>query len=197
MGLYKVQRLPFGISSAPAIFQRTMDSFLKHIPNTIVYLNDILITGKTQEEHDTILEKALTTLQDAGLSLSKEKCKFNQDGVSFLGHYINKHGITPLAARVEAITKMRQPTRITELRTFLGMMNYYHKFVPNMATKLEPLYKLLRKENYWKWEKEQDEAFHKAKNILKSSPILTHYQADLPLVLATDASAYGVGAVLL
>ena len=115
---------------------------------------------------------------------------------AYCGHVINGSGIKPVAAKVEAIQNAPAPENVTQLRAFLGMLNCYHRFLPHIATVLAPLHKLLRQDTTWCWENEQQRAFEAAKKRLQSAELLEHFQPDLELILASDASDYGVGAVL-
>ncbi|XP_063954090.1 uncharacterized protein K02A2.6-like [Lytechinus pictus] len=195
-GLFQYTRMPFGISTAPAVFQRTMDNLLAGIPGVAVYLDDLLVTGSSEAEHLNNLEQVLKRLKNAGLRLKREKCEFLVKEVKYLGHMVSAEGLQPTEDRVRAITEMAAPTNIKELRAFLGMLNYYGKFMQNLSTVLEPLHRLLRNTSHWQWGKEQKAAFQRAKESLKSAKILTHYDSTKQLVLSCDASPYGVGAVL-
>ncbi|XP_041823137.1 uncharacterized protein K02A2.6-like [Melanotaenia boesemani] len=195
-GLFTYNRLPFGVSSAPAIFQRTMESLLQGLPGVAVYLDDILVTGKEEAEHLSTLDEVLRRLKEAGLRLRRRKCAFLRNEVEYLGHMINAEGLHPVQSKVTAIEEAPRPTNVTELKAYLGLLNYYNKFLPNLATHLAPLHQLLRKESQWTWNKEQEDAFSLSKQMLKSTKVLSHYSADKELVLACDASPYGVGAVL-
>ena len=195
-GLCKFTRLPFGVASAPAIFQRTMETFLKDLPMTCVYIDDILVAGKTPQDHLSNLTAVLSRLQDAGLRLKKEKCSFCVPEVEYLGHIITAEGLKPSPRKVKAVVDAPQPTKLSELKAFLGLLSYYTKFLPNLATSLAPLYKLLQKNQKWQWGTEQENAYKEAKHLLTTAQILTHFDSDKPLVLACDASPYGVEAVL-
>ena len=195
-GLFRVNRLPYGVSSSPAIFQRTMETLLKDVENVVVYIDDIVVYGKTVREHNETLQVVLEKLARAGLVLKKGKCKWNQDSIVFLGHIIDRDGIRPMKAKVEAIQKMRPPNNVSELRKVLGMINYYHKFLPSSAIVLEPLHKLLRKDIPWMWGEQQCNAFKKIKELLSSTTVLTHFDPRHPIVLTVDASPYGIGAIL-
>ena len=140
-GLYN--RLPFRISSAPAIFQRTIENILQNLPQTCVYLDDILITGKTEKEHLQNLENVLTCLENSGLRLKQQKCSFMLPSVDYLGHTISSEGLQPTKEKIRAITDAPTPTNVAQLRSFLGLVNYYGKFLPQLATTLAPLYSLL------------------------------------------------------
>jgi len=195
-GLFQYNRLPFGVSSAPGIFQRTMENLLLGIPQVIVRMDNILISGKDDNNHIANLEAVLKKLSEAGLRLQKEKCFFMVLDVTYCGYEINGRGIKPLEAKVEAIHNAPVPENVTQLRAFLGMLNYYHRFLPDIATVLEPLQKLLRQGTKWCWKTEQQVAFDKSKKLLQSANLLVHFQPDLELILVSDTSDYGVGAVL-
>ena len=139
-GLYCYNRLPFGISAAPSIFQRTMENVLQGIPNTCIYLDDLLVTGDTQESHLANLEVVLSKLQTAGLRLKRSKCTFMMPSVEYLGHQISTKGIQPTEDKVRAIKDAPVPTDVTQLRSFVGLVNYYGKFLPNLSSVLAPLY---------------------------------------------------------
>ena len=195
-GLFKYSRLPFGIASAPAIFQRVMEGLLQNIPGVIIYLDDVLITGRTNEEHLRSLEKVLTKMEEAGLRLKAEKCTFMNASVEYLGHRIDAQGLHPLKEKVEAVRNAPNPTNVSELKAFLGLLTYYNRFLSNLCNVLSPLYRLLRKEVKWQWTMKEEEAFNKAKDLLTSAPLLVHYDPSKDLILSVDASPYGVGAVL-
>jgi hypothetical protein len=127
-GLFQYNRLAFGISSAPGIFQRTMENLLQGIPCVVVRLDDILVTGKNRQEHLIHLEQVLQKLESAGVKLKREKCIFMADEVIYLGHQINKRRIQPTEEKVQAIKDLPKPTNVKELQVFLGMLNYYLKY---------------------------------------------------------------------
>ena len=195
-GLYQYNRLPFGVSSAPGIFQRTMENLLQGIPHVVVRIDDILVSGKDELNHLANLEKVLSRLSSAGLRLRLDKCLFMQSSVTYCGYVITGDGIQPMAAKVEAIKNAPEPKDVSQLRAFLGLLNYYHHFLPDVATVLEPLHQLLRKGSKWAWLEQQQTAFEEAKELLQSTDLLVHFDPEKELVLATDASDYGVGAVL-
>ncbi|KAJ8333797.1 hypothetical protein SKAU_G00411160 [Synaphobranchus kaupii] len=194
-GLFVYNRLPFGISSAPSIFQRIMENLMKDLP-VVVFLDDLLVTGCTEKEHLDNLQKVLQRLQENGLRVKRPKCEFAKTQIEYLGHVLDEHGIHPSKDKVRAIQEPPAPTNITELQAFLGLFNYYGRLVPQQSTVLAPLYKLLRADVKWKWTGEQQAAFVKCKELLTSDQVLAHYDLSLPLTLACDASAYGIGAVI-
>ncbi|UYV69343.1 K02A2.6-like, partial [Cordylochernes scorpioides] len=195
-GLFKVNRLPFGVSCAPGIFQRRMESLIAKIPGVVIYLDDILVTGKDEMEHDLRLREVLKSIQRMGLTLKKEKCEFKKSSLIFLGCRIDAEGIHPTEEKCEAIKNFPKPENKKELQSFLGLLNFYSKFLKDRTTVLEPLHRLLNKRNFWKWKEVEDRAFREAKNLIQSDLVLTPYDATKPLVLACDASPFGVGAVL-
>ena len=195
-GLYRYTRLPFGIASAPAIFQRTMDSILQGCAGSACYIDDIILTGKDDEEHLKRLEEVMERLLRHGVKVKLPKCKFLSPSLEFLGHRIDADGIHTTEVKLKAILQAPAPRNVQELRSFLGLINYYGKFLPNAATVLNPLNHLLHKDVKWKWSKECQASFELAKKTLTSSKVLTHYDPKLPIRLAGDASAYGIGAVI-
>ena len=195
-GLFKYNRLPFGVSSAPAIFQRSMETLLRGLNGVSVYLDDILVTGSTHENHLHNLAAVLEQIEQAGLRLNRSKCFFLQPRLEYLGHVIDEAGRHPTEDKIRAIKEAPAPTNITELCSFFGMITYYSKFLPNMSTKLTPLYALLAKKKRWSWHTKEEAAFQLAKQALHSDAVLVHFDSSKPLILACDASQYGIGAVL-
>lgn len=195
-GLYRYNRLPFGVSAAPSIFQRTIDSLVAGIPNVVAFLDDLLITGSNEAAHWANVETVLQKLEDAGLRLKREKCVFGASEVVYLGHRINADGLQPTKEKVEAVVKAPSPRDMTELKSYLGLINYYGKFLPNLSSLLAPLHLLMRKDTQWAWGDAQQEAFEESKELLTSAKVLVHFDPNLDLIVSCDASPYGVGAVL-
>ena len=193
-GLFRYNRLPFGVSSAPATFKAydglvvTGNQACMHL-----YIDDILVTSESESEH---LDEVLKRLKEAGVTLKRSKCYFLQPEVEYLGHKVSKAGLSPTDAKVRAILEAPAPENVFQLRSFLGLLNYYGILLPSLFSTLAPLHTLLAKGKSWSWEKPQQVAFEKAKKLLTSSKILAHYDSKNNLVLACDASSYGVGAVL-
>lgn len=195
-GLFEFMSMPFGISTASSIFQREMDKLLSGLSHVAVFQDDIVVTGRDRQHHDEKLDAVLLRLREAGLTLKREKCVIASDSVQYLGHMIDREGLRPIPERIIAINEMPAPQNVTQLKSFLGMINYYGHFLPNLATILAPLYKLLRKNEEWSWTKECQQTFNKAKELLKSSKVLTHYSTEHPIRVSADASGTGLGAVL-
>lgn len=194
-GLYRYKRLPFGVKSAPAIFQSVIDRILANPEGVASILDDILI-GTKVSEHVERVDTVLQRLSDHNVVAKKPKCRFKVPEVSYFGHMINAEGRACMKDKVQAILKARKPENVAELRTFLGIVGYYGSFIPNLSTKFAPLYRLLRNETPWQWGNDCDEAFQAVKEELTSDRILVHYDPTKPLILATDASPEGVGAVI-
>ena len=195
-GLFRYTRLPFGVASAPAIFQRIMESILRDLPHVCVYLDDILVTGESEAAHLCNLATVLDRLESAGIRLKREKCAFMLPEVEYLGHRISARSLQPLASKVRAISEAPTPTNVSQLKSFLGLLNYYGRFLPDLATLLAPLYELLQSTRRWSWDKSQSRAFELAKKALTTSSLLTHFDPKKPVLVSCDATPYGVGAVL-
>lgn len=195
-GLFAYTRLVFGLSSAPAIFQRVMEGLLAGIGGVLCLLDDVLITGQDRFQHLERLHQVLQRLQDAGLVLQKEKCEFFKNEINYLGYVINKKGLKKSPEKIKAIEQAPVPTNVSQLQSFLGLVNYYRCFVSDASTILSPLYELLRKGKKWKWSKTENEAFLGIKKILTSDQILTHFNPDAKIILTVDASPNGLGAIL-
>ena len=169
---------------------------LQGIDGVICYIDDILVTGSTDDEHLERLEEVLKRVKEYGLRVKKNKCEFLQPLVEYLGHQVDADGLHTLPSKVSAIVQAPEPENEQQLMSFLGLLNYYAKFISNLATVIHPLNRFLRQDVRWEWTKECAKAFQQAKQSLVSSKVLAHYDAKLPIKLAADASAYGIGAVI-
>lgn len=141
-GLNHYNRLPFGITSAPAVFQHAMDQILSGLSRVRCYLHDILVTGTTEEEHLKNLDGVLQRLKDYGLRVCKSKCEFFQSSVKYLGHVIDAEGLLKVPSKVKAIMDVPAPKNVSQLRSYLGLLNYYGRFIPNVSSRLIPLHQL-------------------------------------------------------
>ncbi|XP_055522452.1 uncharacterized protein K02A2.6-like [Wyeomyia smithii] len=195
-GLYRPTRLMYGIASAPAIWQRLMEQVLNGIPGVTVFLDDIRVTGPNDLIHLQRLEDVLKRLSSYNMRINLEKCQFFENAIEYCGYLIDKVGIHKVPGKIDAVQNMPIPKNKDQVRSFVGLVNYYGRFFPNLSTTLYPLNNLLKNTVPFVWSKECDEAFNKIKCEMQSEKILAHYDSTLPLVLATDASPYGVGAVL-
>ena len=197
-GRYCFKRLPFGITLAPEHFQRRMSSILAlaGLQGVVCQMDDILIHGKDQAQHDDRLKAVLHRLREAGLTLNSEKCQFSRSCVKFLGHIVDQLGIHPDPDKVAAILQVQPPTDISALRRFLGMENQMSKFCPFLADKTKALREKLNKCNEWTWGNAQEIAFQNVKKSHSSEPILALYDPNNETTVAADTSAYGLGAVI-
>lgn len=195
-GLYTVHRLAFGVKASPGIFQRLMTSLVAGITGVAVLIDDIIISGSTRSEMHQRLDTVLERINRAGLRLNMNKCKFAKERVEFLGFVIDVDGIHPAPSKVESIMKTPPPKNKQELQAFLGLYNFYERFIPKKATILEPLHRLLDKNVPWHWTEQERNAFNTAKRLITCDLTLVHYDVHKPLVLTCDSSEYGVGAVL-
>lgn len=127
-----------------------------------MYLDDIILTGKDDKDHIQTLDQVLLRLEDAGLRLKRSKCQFMEKEVTFLGHRVDKTGLHLLPAKVKAVQEAPAPTSVTELKAYLGLLNFYSKFLPNLSTLLAPLHKLLRKDEPWSWGRGQEMTFEQS-----------------------------------
>ncbi|XP_041369851.1 uncharacterized protein K02A2.6-like [Gigantopelta aegis] len=194
--LYHYQCLPYGVSSSPGIFQCTMECLFHNIPNFVAYLDNLIITGSNDDEHLENVSKVLEKLSQSGLRLKRSKCQFMAEKMMVLGHVIREQGIQPCEAKVKAVHDAPVPTNITELKAYLGLVNYYHRYLPNLSSMLAPLYDLLKKNMVWRWSSKQQQVFDSYKRLLCSDTLLVHYDLEKKMILSCNTSPYGVGAVL-
>ncbi|GBG78493.1 hypothetical protein CBR_g26521 [Chara braunii] len=197
-GLYEFTVMPFGLTNAPATFQSLMDKVLREQIGrfVVVYLDDILIFSKSMEEHLKHLEEVLAVLKKTQLHLNLEKSEFGKDSVIYLGHRLSAAGLEPEATKIEVIRDWPQPVNIRELRSFLGLSSYYWKFVPRFSIIARPLSRLTSENVSYAWDAACTEAFRTLKEALVSYPVLRIADPKLTFVVTTDASQYGIGAVL-
>ena len=195
-GLFKVNRLPFGVASSPALWQRTMDSILINLPGVCCFVDDILVAAKTETEHLNRLKAVFKRLQENDLLIKPEKCVFMTKEISYLGFKITDKGLFKTDEKIKAIKESLAPTNVSEVRSFLGLVTFYSKFVPNLATIAAPIYQLTRKNVPFDWNEECQKAFQSLKQELISNRFLTYFNPKLPLIVSCDASPVGLGAVL-
>ena len=192
---YRFNRLPFGISSAPENFQRRMSEILEGLTGLVCLMDDILIFGKSKTEHDERFHAVLQRLQQAGVTLKREKCLFSQQSVKFLSHLVGGGELKPDPEKVKAIQEMPEPSNIGDTRRFLGLINQQARYITQLAEKTEPLRSLLVQRNQWMCGPSQKVAFENIKKELTQAPALAFY-LDRETVLSADASSFRLGAVL-
>ncbi|GFX34622.1 retrovirus-related Pol polyprotein from transposon 297 [Trichonephila clavipes] len=197
-GTFAFLRLPFGLSGAAPNFQNIIDIILKPVIGRFVtvYMDDVIITSPSFNEHLDHLNQVFTLLRDAGLTLNKEKCHFARDKLKYLGFVISKEGIETDNSKVKAITEMKPPKNSKEVSTFLGMAGWYQKFIPKYADIFEPLYRLKKKRAKFNWSTEAQDSFDKIKRALTEAPVLQLPNFIEQFNLFTDSSGVGIGAVL-
>ena len=195
-GNYKMIRLPFGVKTAPAIFQSIMDAMLAGLEFATAYLDDIIIVSKSADEHILHLKEVLNRLENYGFRVKAEKCSFFGQSINYLGLIIDKNGRRPDPSKTKAITEMPRPTDVSTLRSYLGMINHYQQFVRNMRFIRKPLDDLLKKDTEFKWDQNCEKAFEKFKEILTSNLLLTHYDPKMEIIVSADASESGIGGVI-
>lgn len=143
-GLFQYTQLPFGIAPAPSRFQRIIDSLIQDVPHVVGYLDDTLVTGKNEAEHQANLDTVLQRFEEYGIGLKKEKCAFSVPNVTCFGHGIDEKGLRPTDEKVRAVKETPAPTNVSELKAYLGLLSYYGRFLPSLSTVLAPLHSLLR-----------------------------------------------------
>ena len=195
-GLFRYNRLSFGIKTAPSIWQRAMETTLQGIPTIEVMLDDISVTGNYDAAHLENLEAVLKRLAEKKLRINVQKYRIFVQRIEYCGHEIDKDGLHKTNAKIEAVQNAPRPQDFSSVRGFLGLVNYYHRFLPNISSVLHRLNQLLEKDHTWEWSHECEDAFKEANRLVTSEQVLGHYDPDLPVRVACDASPYGLGAVL-
>lgn len=197
-GKYEYLKVPFGLSNAPYIFQRTVDTILSKLRFTkiLIYLDDILIPSKTESEGLEILRDVLEILQQHNITLNLSKCKFLQTKINYLGYQIAEGTLTPSPNKQNAIDNFPTPQSVHNVRQFLGLVGHFRKFVPQFSQKSRPLTQLLRKDMTWTWSTSEQKSFDMLRKSLTQSPILNIYDPNSENILCTDASRMGVAGIL-
>lgn len=196
LGLYQFTRMPMGYAGSPANWQRVMDSILADIPGVLGFQDDIIVSAKTRDEHSKRLAEVLKRLHENDLRLNMKKCSFFKDSITFCGFEYSHKGIAKCFDKVTAVVKAATPTNVTEVRSFLGLVQFYSSFVPKLAEIAFPLYRLLQKDVEFKWSEQCERSFRLIKEIMTSDQVLVPFDTTKPVVLATDASPFGVSAIL-
>lgn len=187
----------FGITCAPEIFQKTLEQILSGCEGCFNYIDDIIIFGSTRQVHDKRVKKVLEKLKASNVELNRKKCVFGVSEILFLGHKLTAEGIRPDEDKLSAIKMFREPKTMEETRSFLGLVNYVGKFLPDLATVTEPLRKLTRKSETFAWNQQQSEAFRKLKKMMSADALLGYFDVKNKTQVIADASPVGLGAVLI
>ena len=195
LGLFAWNKLPYGVKVGTAIFQERIDEDLWGIPLAAWRVDDIICTGRNDEEHLNVLTQIVERLEKSGFRCNLKKTSFLQPEVVFLGYVINSHGIRPLESKVETLKQAKYPENLTELVSFLSAVQYYGRFIRNLSTIVEPL-NVLRRGVPWNFGVKEKNAFDRLREALASTDVLVPYHTDLLISIETDASATGLGAVI-
>lgn len=198
-GHYQWTCLPFGLKTAPAIFQRILSNIIRRHKLSgfaVNFIDDIIVFSKTFEEHITHLSRLFEAISTEGFRLKFSKCNFAKNHANYLGHRIENNSVKPLKDYLTAVKNFPAPETRKNIRQFLGKINFHHKFIPHIAIILDPLHNLLRKEVAFNWSEACQEAFDKIKTLMCSEPVLKIFDPEAPIDIYTDASIKGVGAVL-
>lgn len=196
-GRFRYKRLPFGITSAPEFFHKTIYDIVGDLTGVEIYIDDILIHAPTQEGHDNKLREVLTRFRKAGLKLNSSKCHFSQKSVKFLGNVISKDGIEPSPDKVQAILTAKRPTNKSEVRSLLGLVTYLARFCPRLSEVNKPLRDLTKESVDFCWEGAQEQSFSKIKDLVVNAPVLALFDPNKEVTVNVDASKHSLGAVLL
>ena len=196
-GLFKFNRLPFGLASAPAIFQRFIGQLLNNIEGVIVYLDDILICSPNKDIQLKRLKIVLSRLNNANVKLNVNKCIIDVDKLQFLGYVLSGDGVSPSKEKVRAIMEAPVPQNVSELQSFIGLITYYSRFIHKFSEILAPLYDLISKNVKFIWSAKCDASYKHVKKCISESKLLTCFKGNCNLILEADASPNGVGAVLI
>ena len=207
LGFSECERMPFGLTNAPATFQRLMESCLGELNLSwcIIYLDDIIVFSQTTEEHLVRLQAVFDKLKAPGLKLKPSKCELFKKQINYLGHVVGQEGVTTDPDKIKAVTEWPRPTTVTEVRSILGFVSYYRRFIPNVSKVAKALSTLLlnlegtsnqKKKFKVNWGPEQQEAFETLQRLCTEAPILAYADFKSPFILYTDASSDGLGAVL-
>ena len=196
-GLYRYKRLIFGINAAAEKYQHIISQVLHGVEGALNISDDITVFGVTQKEHDERLKQVIERLCEANLTLNKEKCQIGMDQITFMGHILSAHGIGPTEERVKDLVNAPRPTNISEVKSFLGLVNFSGRFIENLATKAYPLRKLTKKGATFDWGPEQEKSFEYLKRSLTSDATLGHFSLEADKTeLITDASNVGICGIL-
>ena len=172
-----------------------MENMTSDLPGVAVFQDVMLVSSQDVNDHLSNLKCLLTRLNYKGLRCRRDKCQFAQPSVEYLGHTLLAEGISK-GSKIEAVLKMPPPTDVSSLKSFLGSVQLNRKFIPNLTSMAEPLYRLTKKATHWKWEDEEQATFQQLKNVLSSDQVLVPFDPNKTLVLACDASSVGIGAAL-
>ena len=195
-GLRRYRKLNFGTNSASEIFQQVIHDHIRDIPNVLNMSDDVIVYGKSQAEHDSTLRAVFQRFSERGLTLNKDKCKFNQEKLTFFGFVFSSEGISPDPVKVDAIHYAPPPTTAKDVRSFLGLATYCSKFIRNFSDLTQPLRNLTKKHATFRWTSQHAKSFQAVKSALESSTVMACFDQNKETELVTDASPTGLSAIL-
>lgn len=196
-GRYRFTRLPLGINTAAEVFQRKNTEIFGGILGNQIYIDDLIIAGVNEREHDEVLKRVLEAAQKHGITFNKKKFQYKLNEVKLLGFIVSKEGVQIDPARIDAIIRLENPKDKKGLLRFLGLVKYLGKFLPKLSDLTAPLRQLTREDALWQWEEIHSITVKKIKKMLTNAPILKHFECDKPIIIQCDASKDGLGACLL
>jgi len=190
-------RLIFGANSAAEELQHVIRALISDINGVINIADDLLIYAKTEQEHDEILTKVLNRFEEKNLTLNLAKCELCKESLKFFGHVFTKDGMKPNPSKIEAIKNTPKPEDVKSLRSFLGLTNYLKAYINDYSTITHPLRQLLQNDTDWEWSEKCENSFEKLKSVLSSETCMAYFDNKKETFLYTDASPFGVAAILL
>ena len=193
---WQYTRMVFGLKGAPSNLQKKMHDVLRGIKCACVYMDNFLCWSDLIDEHEKLLDEIMESLREHRLCVQIDKLEIFKDKVCYLGHMISKNGIEVNPEKVRAVQDFPKPKNVKNIRQFLGVVNFYRKFLPRLASIAKPLTTLLKKDKKFKWTDATEKSFNQLKNWLCFSPILRFPDMNLPYIITCDASGYGISAVL-
>ena len=186
----------FGISCAPEMYHKVLHQVLQECDGAHNILDDVILHAPTEEEHDKRFENVVRVLSSGGLTLNRDKCQFKTSHLEFMGHVLSARGTGPADVKVKAVVDAREPTNAAEVRSFLGLVNFTARFIPDLATVSASLRQLTKSGEPFAWGPEQQQSFDELKKRLSSAETLGYFDKNAPTKVIADASPVGLGAVL-
>ena len=196
-GRFRWLRLPFGLKVSSEIFQKRLHQALEGLEGVRCIADDVIVWGRSNEEHDARVSLFLQRCSEIGISLNKEKCRFGLSEIPFMGHVVSNKGLKPDPSKVEAILKMEPPTDKAGVERLRGTVNYLSRFVPKLTDVMRPISDLTHPDVEWSWTSSHDKAFEEVKHLLTVAPVLAYFDPSKELSIQCDASGQGLGAALL
>ena len=191
-GLRRYVRLNFGTNSASEVFQNAITELIRDIPGLLNISDDVFVFGKTQSEHEKALQAAVQKFSEANITLNRQKYEFNKSSITFFGFVVSSKGISPDPKKVEAIKSASLPTSVSGVRSFLGMVTYCSKFIPNFSDVMQPLRDLMKADTPFQWAEQQQQAFDQIKELLTSDTVMAYFDPSMSTELTTDASPWAI-----